>query len=147
MLQTVHGAVMVIVDIVVRVLTAVIVTGTAEGVLVTVMTEPLPFVVVVVTGGGVELVTIGATGVLPEEVVDDETTEEEVLEEDGAVELECVRSIAFAVVEAVEVFGFKLISGLLELLEDPHGKVTVLVTVEVAEGAFVTVTVAVGEQT
>lgn len=72
-----HGAVIVMVDIVVSVLTAVIVTGTAEGVLVTVTTEPLLFVVVVVTGGGVELVTIAETGVLPdEEVVDDDTVDE-----------------------------------------------------------------------
>lgn len=65
-MHIVHGAVMVIVDIEVMVLTSVIVTLTAGGMLVMVMTEPVLSVVVVVTGGGVELMTMAETGVLPE---------------------------------------------------------------------------------
>lgn len=140
-----------IVDIVVRVLTAVIVTGTAGGVLVTVTTEPLPFVVVVVTGAGVELVTIGETEeVASDEVVDEETVEEDDFDEELMM-MELVRSIAFAPTGVVEKLDTKLITGAWELLAVvlvvPHGRVTVFVTVVVAEPAFVTVTVAVGEQT
>lgn len=142
---------MVIVDIVVRVLTAVTVTGTAGGVLVTVTTEPLPFVVVVVTGAGVELVTIGETEeVASDEVVDEETVEEDDFDEELMM-MELVRSIAFAPTGVVEELDTKLITGawglLAEVLVVPHGRVTVFVTVVVAEPAFVTVTVAVGEQT
>lgn len=149
-LQTVHGAVIVIVDIVVRVLTAVIVTGTAGGVLVTVTIEPLPLVVVEVTGGGVELVTIGETEVVP----DDEVIDEEAVEEDDfdkvLATVELVRSMTFALTGVVEELDARSMTGAWELLAAmpvvPHGKETVLVTVVAAEPVFVTVIVAVGEQ-
>lgn len=198
-LQSVHGAVMVMVDIVVTVLTSVIVTGTADGVLVTVTTEPLLSVVVVVTGGGVELVTMAATGVLAEDdesvaLVEDEEIEvlpgdeeadtellvvelagvEVALVELTVVELEGVglaatatelggvfRSTALAPAAVGCKLDVRLMIGPLELgaallldatlpgalLLSPQGAVIVLVTVAAPDATFVTVTVAVGEQT
>ena len=67
-----HGAVTTIGEWVVIVFTSVIVTGVGDGVLTTVTTEPEVSVEVDVTGAGVEVKTRAETGVLYEDLTDEE---------------------------------------------------------------------------
>lgn len=150
-LQRVHGKVMRIVDMVVIVFTSVMVTLTARGVLVSVTTKPVLSVEVVVIGGGVELVTIAETGVISEDVAEDDNEEVLSIElEDDVKLIGITGSVLEAGLDGVELvlgaFEVKLMTGPLELaaaLLLLHGAVTVVTLAT----ALVTVTVAVGEHT